>query len=230
MGYKLFTNEIPLKDLEAAAMHGAKVIYMALGTMALSDRWDADVSMYPGGNLPAGTTGKVFCQHIWKTTIAMMRALGEGYHCVLCIGQQADALDFLEGENEEDKLEGLPKNMTLRTSVQQVEVLEKHTHVFVTHAGFNSLQESLIAGVPMVALPQAVDQPENARKIEAAGWGHAFLRPMSTVTPTSLANAVAEVVAQDSFRKAVLDSSTELCGGDVKAAERVVAMAKGHVA
>jgi len=225
--WKQIDNNLPVDDLSAAALRGSKVIYVALGTMALADRWTLDLGLASGGNLPQGTTGKSFCQHIWSAAITAMRSLGHGYHCVLCIGPQADALDFLEGETEEDKLARLPTNIKLCTSVQQVEMLTKHAHVFVTHAGFNSLQESLIAQVPMIAVPQAVDQPANARKIEAAGWGCAFLQPMSTVTPSSLQDALAEAAAENNpFREAVARSGEKLSGGDVRAAEKLIAIAK----
>jgi len=225
--WKKISNKLPVDDLNAAASRGAKVIFVALGTMALADRWAEDLGMASGGNLPEGTTGKDFCHYIWKTAITAVRNLGDAYHCVLCIGMQADALDFLEGESEEEKLATLPRNMTLCTSVQQVEMLNNHAHVFVTHAGFNSLQESLIAEVPMIAVPQAIDQPANARKIEAAGWGRAFLEPMSSVTPSSLQDALVETAAEkSSFREAVAVSGKKLSGGDVRAAERLIAIAR----
>merc|ERR1712137_1048595 len=129
-----------------------------------------------GGNLPDGTTGKDFSCHVWRSTMEAMTRLGDGYHCVVCIGHQADALDFLEGSTKLEKLKTLPSNITLRTTIQQVEMLSKHAHAFVTHAGFNSLQESLIAGVPLIAVPQAIDQPANAHKIVSRGWGCAMWR------------------------------------------------------
>merc|ERR1712048_330444 len=132
------TNMIPVSALRAAASRGARVIFVALGTMALSERWSQDLGLASGGNLPEGTTGKGFCQFIWRAIMTAMRNLGEAYHCVLCIGQQADALDFLEGVTEEEKLAQIPKNMTLCTSVHQIEMLTNHAHLFVTHAGFNS--------------------------------------------------------------------------------------------
>ena len=42
---------------------------------------------------------------------------------------------------------------------------------FVTHAGMGSCTEALWYTVPMVAIPQAVDQPLNAAQLEALGVG-----------------------------------------------------------
>merc|ERR1712048_357433 len=225
--WKTITNKIPTEALFAAASRGARVIFVALGTMALADRWNENLGLASGGNLPEGITGKEFCQYIWRTVVTTMQHLGNGYHCVLCIGQQADALDFLEDETEEEKLASLPQNMMLCTSVQQVEMLSKHADVFITHAGFNSLQESLIAQVPMIAVPQAVDQPANARKIETSGWGRSFLQPMSTFTPSSLQVALVDIAGETSpFREAVAAAGRKLSGGDVRAADRVMALAR----
>ncbi|KAK1565086.1 hypothetical protein Q3G72_018377 [Acer saccharum] len=41
---------------------------------------------------------------------------------------------------------------------------------FVTHCGFNSVLEALSLGVPMVAMPQWIDQPTNAKFVEDV-WG-----------------------------------------------------------
>merc|ERR1712110_498598 len=156
-----------------------------------------------------------------------MVELGDEYLCVLCVGHQKDALDFLEGANDEEKLAALPSNVIVRTSVQQVEMLSSHVHAFVTHAGFNSLQESLIAGVPLIAVPQAIDQPANARNIESHGWGRSFLQPMSSVTEAELTEAIRDVAAPDSsFCQAVASASGNLSGGQVRASERIVHMAR----
>jgi len=157
-----------------------------------------------------------------------MRALGEAYHCILCIGNQKDALDFLQGDTEEEKLKSVPSNVTVRTAIQQVEMLNDHAHAFVTHAGFNSLQESLAAGVPLIAVPQAIDQPANARKIEASGWGRSFLQPMVSVTDDSLTNAMRDVAADgSSFQSAVGSVRDGLLGGEARAADRLITMATG---
>jgi len=216
-------DSFPVEELRDAAARGARVVYVALGSMAVGVRWAEDLAGSSSGGLPEGTTGKAFCQHVWAMLFDTMRELGDAYHCVLCVGRQADALDFLPGENDEQRLRHVPTNVTVRAAVQQVVMLKSHADVFVTHAGFNSLQESLITGVPLIALPQAIDQPDNARKIEASGWGRGFLRPMG-VGPSELAAVVRELAAEDSScRAAVAAAGADLCGGEVRAAERLLA-------
>lgn len=41
---------------------------------------------------------------------------------------------------------------------------------FLTHCGWNSTTEAIVAGVPMVAMPRSADQPTTAKYVESA-WG-----------------------------------------------------------
>jgi MGT family glycosyltransferase len=63
-----------------------------------------------------------------------------------------------------------PANFMFAEAVPQLAILER-THVFLTHAGLNSVHEALWHGVPMVAVPQQIEQLHNARAMEAAGAG-----------------------------------------------------------
>lgn len=219
------SNQIPTAELQAASDRGVRLIYVALGTMALAERWSIDLGDSSGGNLPVGCTGKSFCQYVWQAVFAAMRDLGNDYLCVLCVGHQEDALDFLEGRSEDERLAQIPANVIVRTSVQQVTILSSFVHAFVTHAGFNSLQESLIAGVPLIAVPQAVDQPGNARSIESQGWGRAFLEPMRTLTSSALTAALRDVASDACpYREAVAKAGAALRGGEVRAADRLLDM------
>ncbi|KAH0467738.1 hypothetical protein IEQ34_002771 [Dendrobium chrysotoxum] len=53
----------------------------------------------------------------------------------------------------------------------QVRVLDhKAVGCFVTHGGWNSTSEAVVSGMPMVMLPQWIEQATNARLVEAV-WG-----------------------------------------------------------
>ncbi|CAM0907769.1 unnamed protein product [Alopecurus aequalis] len=53
----------------------------------------------------------------------------------------------------------------------QLEVLaHKAIGCFLTHSGWNSTTEAIVAGVPMVTMPRSADQPTNAKYVESA-WG-----------------------------------------------------------
>ncbi|XVE84654.1 hypothetical protein DITRI_Ditri17bG0030300 [Diplodiscus trichospermus] len=75
-----------------------------------------------------------------------------------------------EEEKDEDKLscrEELEQLGLIVPWCSQVEVLSHPSlGCFVTHCGWNSTLESLVAGVPVVAFPQWTDQGTNAKLIE----------------------------------------------------------------
>ncbi|KAB2039635.1 hypothetical protein ES319_D02G024500v1 [Gossypium barbadense] len=80
-----------------------------------------------------------------------------------------------DGGEEEDKLtcrEELEQFGRVVPWCSQVEVLSHPSlGCFVTHCGWNSTLESMVAGVPVVAFPQWTDQWTNAKLIEDV-WGN----------------------------------------------------------
>jgi MGT family glycosyltransferase len=64
----------------------------------------------------------------------------------------------------------LADTVTAARTQPQLDVLE-HADVFITHAGMGGANEALWYGVPVVAVPQAVDQFANAATLEAIGAG-----------------------------------------------------------
>ncbi|CAK9014341.1 Uncharacterized UDP-glucosyltransferase YjiC [Durusdinium trenchii] len=212
-------DDLPMKELHEQLVAGRRIIFAALGTMALNERWNMDLGRVSSGNLPTGTTGKQYCQHVWKALLCAMEDLGDEFYCVLCAGKQPDALDFLEKDSQ------LPQNVIVRASVPQVEMLNSYASVFLSHVGFNSLQESLMAGVPLVAVPQAVDQPANAMKVQNCSWGISFLHPMETVTSSAMASALRSLACPSSpCRAAVQAARQHLEGGVERLAEKLLEM------
>jgi UDP:flavonoid glycosyltransferase YjiC (YdhE family) len=88
-------------------------------------------------------------------------------------------------------LEPLPPNVKAFSFVDSRAVLGR-ARAHVTHAGASSIHESLLAGVPMVCLPQAVDQP-----LWAARLGE--LRAAETVelAPEAIRAAVRRLLEDD---------------------------------
>ena len=74
------------------------------------------------------------------------------------------------GKVPPESLGPLPENIRAYSFVPQTEVL-RHTDVFLTHCGMNSVNEALYFGVPMVAMPFMNDQITNAARIVELGLG-----------------------------------------------------------
>src|SRR5215218_1539620 len=86
-----------------------------------------------------------------------------------------------------DALGPVPANASVHRWVPQLSVLA-HASAFVTHAGMGGCSEGLWHGVPMVAVPQAVDQFVNGPRLAELGVGEHL--PAEEVTPERLRAAV----------------------------------------
>ncbi|GGM57326.1 hypothetical protein GCM10012275_30530 [Longimycelium tulufanense] len=69
--------------------------------------------------------------------------------------------------------------------------------LFLTHAGFNSVRESLRAGVPLVAVPRSAEQPQNAARCQELGV--AQVTQPSEATATAIHDACAEVLGEPRY-------------------------------
>ncbi|RAY14116.1 oleandomycin glycosyltransferase [Actinomadura craniellae] len=74
------------------------------------------------------------------------------------------------GHTDPAALGPLPANVLARRFLPQLEVLERAA-LFVTHGGMNSVNEAMYAGVPMLVVPHAADQPLVARRVAELGVG-----------------------------------------------------------
>jgi len=100
-----------------------------------------------------------------------------------------------------------PDNVRLEAYVPQPLVLEK-CDAFITHGGFNSVKESLIAGVPMVVAPITADQPYSAQRCAALGVGR-VIQPDDR-TPAVIGDALRAVLGDSSYRSSARDFQAKM--------------------
>jgi zeaxanthin glucosyltransferase len=137
-----------------------------------------------------------------------------------CDGLGVQLVLSLGGGLEPEGLGALPGDPIVVRYAPQLEIIERATLV-ITHAGMNTVLESLAAGVPMVALPQANDQPGVASRIAAAGAG--LVLTSRKLNVVRLREAVRRVLVEEKFRAAakVLQASIGEVDGLTRAADIV---------
>ncbi|MFB6894690.1 macrolide family glycosyltransferase [Kitasatospora sp. NPDC056327] len=135
-----------------------------------------------------------------------------GWHVVLQIGKHTD----------EAALGEVPANVEVHRWVPQFDVLAQ-ADAFVTHAGTGGASEGMFHGVPMIAVPQAVDQFANADSLVALG----VARRLDTedATAAALRAALLELTADPGTagRLAGLSEQARAEGGTARAADLVEA-------
>jgi MGT family glycosyltransferase len=133
------------------------------------------------------------------------------YKIIMSVGNKADI----------GQLGEIPHNFIVRKHVPQLEVLKK-TDVFISHGGLNSVSEALYYGVPVIAIPQANDQPMVARQLVNLGAG--LYLDMANVTAELLRDTVSEMVSDCSYKKNSRDLGKSFiqAGGYMAAAEYII--------
>jgi zeaxanthin glucosyltransferase len=89
----------------------------------------------------------------------------------------------------------------------QLELLQRAS-LCITHAGLNTVLESLAQGVPMVAIPITNDQPAVAARIAWTGTGKVI--PLKKLTSEWLRTVVQEVIRGPQYRSNARKFQTEI--------------------
>lgn len=122
------------------------------------------------------------------------------------------------------KLGPFPANFAVHRSVPQLRVLEA-ADAFVTHGGMNSIQESLSRGVPMVVVPQQLEQVINGRRVAQLGAGVVLgdQAPYGRVSAAGLRRALDEILTVEAYRRQAqqLGEDGRAAGGYVRAADTI---------
>ena len=102
----------------------------------------------------------------------------------------------------------------------QLEIL-KRASLVITHAGPNTVFETLIEGKPMVAVPIAHDQPAIAARL--ARLGVAEVLPIMRLSAEMIREAVVKVLMNESYRRAAEEMQKELeCLKGVQRAAEII--------
>ena len=109
--------------------------------------------------------------------------------------------------NDPAQLGTLPGNPIVVRYAPQLDLVKRAAAV-ITHAGLNTVLETLAEGVPMVALPQGNDQPGVAARIAARGAG-IVLRGRNVNAP-QLRIAVQKVLEEYSYRASARQIQTAM--------------------
>ncbi|MGW0673133.1 macrolide family glycosyltransferase [Streptomyces sp. NPDC002746] len=133
-----------------------------------------------------------------------------GWHVVLQVGRHTDRR----------RLGDIPSNVEVHSWVPQPAILEQ-ADAFVTHAGMGGSSEGLFAGVPMIAVPQGVDQFMNADRLVELGVARRI--DTEDATADALRTALVELVDDPAVarRSARLRAEVRSEGGTMRAADLI---------
>ncbi|KAK0410143.1 hypothetical protein QR680_004973 [Steinernema hermaphroditum] len=94
-----------------------------------------------------------------------------------------------------------PPNVFLGKWIPQADLLQHpKTRAFITHGGYNSLQEAINAAKPVVTVPLFGDQHRNGRLAEKHGFG--YYLPKTAITEETVVEAIEEIL-KDKYTTAV---------------------------
>jgi MGT family glycosyltransferase len=124
---------------------------------------------------------------VFRTIVAAV-AKNKNLQLVLSIGDQVDP----------KQIGPVPNNAIIAKRVPQLELL-KRTTVCITHAGLNTVLESLAQGVPQLAIPVTYDQPGVAARIAHHKTG--MVTSLTGLTADHLALLLEEVLTDPIYRE-----------------------------
>ncbi len=135
---------------------------------------------------------------------------GEPWHVVMALSDRVDRAVLGE----------LPDNVEVHSAVPQMAVLP-HTALFVNHAGITSVMEAVHHEVPMIGVPQMVEQRATADRMEAVGIGRR-LDP-GRATADTLRRTIREVAADPVIKQRLAAFHRELddAGGTAAAVAEI---------
>lgn len=127
------------------------------------------------------------------------------------------------------KINPAPKHFIISPYVPQLEVL-RHSDVFITHGGMNSVNEGIHFNVPLVVLPQDKDQPLVAQRLTELQAGYRITK--DHINAQSLRDGVHEVMSNPAYKEGIqkINDSFQQSGGTKEALAKIDAFLQNELA
>lgn len=121
----------------------------------------------------------------------------------------------------------IPPNFTVAQFVPQLAILDE-ANLFITHGGMNSINEAVMAGVPMVVVPNTIEQAVNGLRVEQLQGG-IYLEPQR-VDKATLRSAAQRVMADRAVEQGLARIRTSFmeAGGVERGAAAITAFRAAH--
>jgi MGT family glycosyltransferase len=158
--------------------------YLYIGPVINTNRPDEalEIKRNPGQKLIYIAVGTLYQANITFFQHCMEAFDDEGYAVIMSVGKAFDPAG----------LGPIPANFTVAQYVPHLAILDE-ADLFITHGGLNSINEAVMALVPMIGVPNTIEQSVNAFRVEQLGGG-LYLEP-DKLTPEKLRSAAEQVLA-----------------------------------
>lgn len=163
----------------------------------LQDTYDMDFSVLGDRKLIYISLGSLNTNFVtfYKACIAAFR--NTDYYVCMSIGKKCEVSQLGE----------LPQNFLVKNFLPQLEIL-KRADVFITHAGFNSVNEALYFGVPMLAFPQVNDQHMVAKRLVSMELG--MTESINELSPEILRSKTETLIMDRKIKENCMQISREM--------------------
>lgn len=208
-------DPLPIRALEEAKSSGKRIVLVSFGTVITENLWE--LALWDVGGLG---TGQAFFK---KVVGDVVEALGNDENMIVILATGLKAVGL---ENDVP----VPNNFIVRKRVPQLEIL-KIVDCFVSHMGANSMNESLLQGVPLVPFPGFADQETNGRLVTKAGAGYTecdLSKSGYDCTPEKIKRSIQKVLNDPSFATNAKNLGHKLrdAGGQQKAGDVIIQFLK----
>ncbi|MGB9416676.1 MAG: glycosyltransferase [Acidobacteriaceae bacterium] len=124
-----------------------------------------------------------------------------------CSGLNLQLAISLGGRRDAASFTGLPGNPVVVSNAPQLEMI-KRAQIVITHAGPNTVLETLIQGNPMVALPITLDQPAIAARLLKLGVAEVLA--LNRRSANDIREALMKVCNAPSYRETAKRLQTQI--------------------